>query len=73
MRSAPIWNHVAFLAPLAVMSSIAWRCQLSIAYRFPPDHGSRDLGAMLVFGVLANVGPAAALAGTILARRARRP
>jgi hypothetical protein len=66
------WNRIAFLLPTAVLTSLAWRCRLSIAYRFPPGHGSRDLGAMLVLAVLAVVGPAAALAGSFLARRTRR-
>jgi hypothetical protein len=72
VKSAP-WNRIGVLLPTAVLSSVLWRYRLSILYSFPPwGHGGRDLGATLVLGVLAIVGPAAALAGTTLARRARR-
>jgi hypothetical protein len=75
MRPAP-WNHVAFLLPLAIMSVVLWTCRRSIVFgilRYLPwGHSVPEVWAPTVLMVLALSGTTAALAGTFLARRARR-
>jgi hypothetical protein len=66
-------DHIAFLLPLAIMSSVLWMYRLPILARIlPRPEAARDLGGAAVLIVLAIVGPASALAGMILARRTRR-
>jgi hypothetical protein len=72
LKSAP-WNHGAFLAPLAIMASVLWACRRAIFARILPwPEAAHQLGGTAVLIVLAVTGTAAALAGTILARRSRR-